>query len=164
MSVKAAIRPSALPLPKTTSSQSLSSYDRKCMLPVAVDRNRRAGSDPRAGSNSTNSNSSTTSSSTSNIPRNALIRSGSIRSTTSNQEKTRQINTSSTNHKDSNKENNKAKDGSDSRSNRSKSIILNNNNINSAKTKGLSLKFICGKYQSHGIFFFFEKFVNFQNI
>ena len=134
MSVKAAIRPSALPLPKTTSSQSLSSYDRKCMLPVAVDRNRRAGSDPRAGSNS---NSSTTSSSTSNIPRNALIRSGSIRSTTSNQEKTRQINTSSTNHKESNKENNKAKDGSDSRSNRSKSIIINNNNINSAKTKGL---------------------------
>ena len=136
MSVKAAIRPSALPLPKTTSSQSLSSYDRKCMLPVAVDRNRRAGSDPRAGSNSNsnNSNSSTTSSSTSNIPRNALIRSGSIRSTTSNQEKTHQI--TSTN-KESNKENNKAnKDGSD-RSNRSKSIIINNNNINSAKTKGL---------------------------
>ena len=140
MSVKAAIRPSALPLPKTTSSQSLSSYDRKCMLPVAVDRNRRAGSDPRAGSNSisnsNNSNSSTTSSSTSNIPRNALIRSGSIRSTTSNQEKTHQI--TSTN-KESNKENNKAnKDGSD-RSNRSKSIIINNNNINSAKTKGLFL-------------------------
>ena len=137
MSVKAAIRPSALPLPKTTSSQSLSSYDRKCMLPVAVDRNRRAGSDPRAqgsNSNSNNSNSSQTSSSTSNIPRNALIRSGSIRSTTSNQEKTRQI--TSTN-KESNKENNKtSKDGSD-RSNRSKSIIINNNNINSAKTKGL---------------------------
>ena len=123
MSVKAAIRPSALPLPKTTSSQSLSSYDRKCMLPVAVDRNRRAGSDPRAGSNS---NSSTTSSSTSNIPRNALIRSGSIRSTTSNQEKSTRI----TSTKESNKENNKAKDGSGT--NRSKSIIINNNNINCA--------------------------------
>ena len=130
MSVKAAIRPSALPLPKTTSSQSLSSYDRKCMLPVAVDRNRRAGSDPRAGSNS---NSSTTSSSTSNIPRNALIRSGSIRSTTSNQEKSTRI----TSTKESNKENNKAKDGSGT--NRSKSIIINNNNINCAKTKGLFL-------------------------
>lgn len=56
MSVQAVVmRPSALPLPKTTSTQSLGSPatnysgdsgNRKCMVPVALDRNRRAGSTP----------------------------------------------------------------------------------------------------------------------
>ena len=119
MSVKAAIRPSALPLPKTSSSQSLSSYDRKCMLPVAVDRNRRAGSDPRtSGSTPTRSINS------------SLVRNASIRSTTSNQD----TNSSKVRTKESNKEN-KAKEGAFNRS----KIIINNNNINVAKTKGLCL-------------------------
>ena len=117
MSVKAAIRPSALPLPKTTSSQSLSSYDRKCMLPVAVDRNRRAGSDPRASAGSGHPSTPTRGSATS------IVRSSSIRSTASNQDK-RVI-------KESNKENSKAKEPA---FNRSK--IINNNNINTSKTKG----------------------------
>ena len=118
MSVKAAIRPSALPLPKTTSSQSLSSYDRKCMLPVAVDRNRRAGSDPRA-SGGAHPSTPTRGSATS------IVRSSSIRSTASNQDK-RVI-------KESNKENSKAKEPA---FNRSKIIVHNNNNINTSKTKG----------------------------
>ena len=79
MSVQAVMRPSHLPLPKTTTSTHSSTHSlapssgsfheqssRKCMVPVAVDRNRRAGSTP-----------------TRSMPTNSLIRAGSVRNSKS---------------------------------------------------------------------------------
>ena len=79
MSVQAVMRPSHLPLPKTTTSTHSSTHslapssgsfheqsNRKCMVPVAVDRNRRAGSTP-----------------TRSMPTNSLIRAGSVRNSKS---------------------------------------------------------------------------------
>ena len=131
MSVQAPMRPSALPLPKTTSTQSLGSpatnYDngnnRKCMVPVALDRNRRAGSTP-----------------TRSIP--TIIRTPSDRFTTRNKLLQAEKNlllpntaakkqpTSNVKRESSNKENNsKAKETSTTRAR-----IINNNNNN--RTKG----------------------------
>jgi hypothetical protein len=71
MSVQTAMRPSALPLPKTISAHSLSSanYDRKCMVPV-LDRNR----DRRAGSTPTRS-----------IPTPVITRTSSVRKVNTNE-------------------------------------------------------------------------------
>ena len=79
MSVQAVMRPSHLPLPKTATSTHSSTHslapssgsfheqsNRKCMVPVAVDRNRRAGSTP-----------------TRSMPTNSLIRAGSVRNSKS---------------------------------------------------------------------------------
>jgi len=140
------MRPSHLPLPKTTTSTHSSTHslapssgsfheqsNRKCMVPVAVDRNRRAGSTP-----------------TRSMPTNSLIRAGSVRnskSATSSEKnlasvakRTRISNSATsqatltvttTNKEESNKENNKAKD--------SKSRIIhqnnNNNNNNNVTTR-----------------------------
>ena len=139
MSVQAPMRPSALPLPKTTSTQSLGSpatnYDngnnRKCMVPVALDRNRRAGSTP-----------------TRSIP--TIIRTPSDRFTTRNKLLQAEKNlllptsaakkqpTSNVKRESSNKENNsKAKETSTTRAR-----IINNNNNN--RTKGYFIKCILG--------------------
>ena len=121
MSVQAVVmRPSALPLPKTTSTQSLGSpanYDnnRKCMVPVALDRNRRAGSTP-----------------TRSIP--TIIRAPSVRNS-----KEKHLPSTVTSavgaakkRESSNKENNsKAKEH---QTNHTRARIINNNNNN--KTKG----------------------------
>ena len=138
MSVQAVMRPSALPLPKTTSSQSLatsspSSYvdsNRKCMVPVAVDRNRRAGSTPTR-STAVGSAGSISSS---------IIRTASIRQKSGNSDKSSNSDkstisagstrrTTTKTNGESNKENNKAKDTT-------KSKIINNNNNNNNRTKG----------------------------
>ena len=151
MSVQAVMRPSALPLPKTSSTQSLApssgnfngheNNSRKCMVPVAVDRNRRAGSTP-----------------TRSMPTNSIIRAGSVRNSksatsseknlasvakrtrvVSNSTSTSNANTTTTatstvtsnSKEESNKENNKAKDS------KSRIIHHNNNNNNNTRTKGL---------------------------
>ena len=135
MSVQAVVmRPSALPLPKTTSTQSLGSpahyENRKCMVPVALDRNRRAGSTP-----------------TRSIP--TIIRTPSVR----NKLQDRHLpgnhgqvqNLANKKRESSNKENNtKAKE--------TRARMINNNNNN--KTKGLS-KFL---------FVYIQKFKQFSFI
>ena len=146
MSVQAVMRPSALPLPKTSSTQSLApssgnfghENNRKCMVPVAVDRNRRAGSTP-----------------TRSMPTNSIIRAGSVRnskSATSSEKnlasvakRTRVSNSTnnattsvtSTSKEESNKENNKAKDS------KSRIVHHNNNNNNNTRTKGLEFCLFC---------------------